>query len=301
MSDILLSICIPTKGRIDILRQTLKSIFDTDRDYCEFEVVLSDNSETDEIDVLHKEFKRFPNIVFCKSNKEGFLNSVNALENGKGRLLKLQNNYSKFREGALDEILSIVRDCEDSRPQMFFSSGNLKHLSRNSYNSFDSFMAGLSFWSSWSTGFCIWKSDFQERIGHDYNKMFPHTSLLFSMTEKSEYLIFDQDYFDNINVPNKGGYNIFEVFSVEYLNMVKQCYSNDLIRIKTFRLIKRKLFYNFLVGWYYHLKHGDNDYTFDISDMRKYLGVHYSVFHYHILETLALLVKIKNAMLRRKV
>ena len=55
--EILVSICIPTYKREEIVRQTLKSIFSQGVDASLFEVCITDNSDSDETkNLLEKEF-----------------------------------------------------------------------------------------------------------------------------------------------------------------------------------------------------------------------------------------------------
>jgi glycosyltransferase involved in cell wall biosynthesis len=69
MGNLYLSICIPTNGRIEIVRQTLDSIYKECKvDFVDFEVVLSDNSNNDELLLLLEEYKQFPNIIYSKTN-----------------------------------------------------------------------------------------------------------------------------------------------------------------------------------------------------------------------------------------
>ena len=65
MSEIYLSICIPTNGRIEIIKNTLDSIYkNCDVPFSEFEVVLSDNSNNDELLELLENYKQYSNIVY---------------------------------------------------------------------------------------------------------------------------------------------------------------------------------------------------------------------------------------------
>ena len=207
MSKILLSLCIPTNGRIEILKNTLDSIYTQTDDYSEFEIVISDNSKTDELQDLLVRYKNIPNIKWEKCTSEGFLNSVNALKMGSGEFLKLLNNYSMIKNGSLEKMISFIKENEKMKSQLFFSSNNLHGVPIKRFDNFNDFMYGLSYWSSWSTGFCIWKSDFDKlnrSNNFSYNKMFPHTSLLFSLHDKNSYVIDDESLFDNQEVQKKG-------------------------------------------------------------------------------------------------
>ncbi|MDB4904557.1 MAG: hypothetical protein JWQ63_3838 [Mucilaginibacter sp.] len=282
MINIYLSICIPTNGRLNILKNTLDSIYsDCKVNYDEFEVILSDNSTDDLLLEMLSSYKQYPNIVYIKSTSEGFLNSINALRTAKGLFLKLHNNYTMLNKGALTKMISFIKEEMALKPLIFFSNKELKRNNVKRYNSFDMFAYDLSFWNTWSTGFAIWKEDFDKYSTMQVNKMFPHTSLLLFQHGKSSFVINDVSLFNNQDIPKKGGYNLFETFAVEYLKMVENCLENKQIISKTFQHIKYDLFKNFLVMWYYYTKIAKNEYTYDLSGIKSSIGVFYPKTHYY--------------------
>ena len=96
MDKPIVSICIPTYGRVEILKNTLDSIFSQCVESAKFEVCISDNSPTDETEQMLKlYFSDKTNLVYSKSTSEGFINSIEALKLGDGKFLKLHNNYTK--------------------------------------------------------------------------------------------------------------------------------------------------------------------------------------------------------------
>lgn len=283
MNKILLSICIPTNGRIEILKKTLDSIFFQVKDFSEFEVILSDNSKTDELPELLNQYQNIPNIVYQKTDAIGFLNSINALKIGNGELLKLHNNYTQLKKGSLEIMLEAVKKYQTTKPLLFFSNYTLKDISIKEYNSFNDFMYALSYFSSWSTGFSIWNTDFQEYGDIEYNEMFPHTSLLFKQVRKELYIINNNDLFYNQNIPRKGGYNLFRTFGVDYLNMLAECYTIGSITRLTFNHIREQMFISFFVPWYYATKVKKNNFTYDLTSIKNSLSIHYPLYYYHLL------------------
>jgi hypothetical protein len=282
MINIYLSICIPTNGRLDILKNTLDSIYsDLEVNYDEFEVVLSDNSNDDLLLKMLSSYDKYPNIVYFKTTSEGFLNSINALKMAKGVFLKLHNNYTIFNKGALGKIISFIKNEITLKPSVFFSNGQLKKNDVMRYNSFDSFIYDLSFWATWSSGFSIWKKDFDEYSKMEVNKMFPHTSLLLSQNSKKNFLINDILLFVNQDIPKKGGYNLFETFAVIFLQMLDDCLKSNRITEKTFRHIKLDMFKNFLIIWYCNTKIVKNEYTFILSGIKSSMKVYYSSLSYY--------------------
>jgi len=302
--NIYISICIPTKGRLETVKRTLDSIFaDTDVDYNDFEVVLSDNSDNDELKNLLKEYQQYPNIVYGKTSVEGFYNSISALQMGKGSLLKLHNDYTRFNNNSLRRMIAFVKSYVSEKPYIYFSNNELNCRDIQFYDSFDDFNYHLSFLGTWSTGFAIWKEDFDKCPQNNLNRIFPHTQLLFEQYYKKTFLINDESLFSNEIIYTKGGYNLFNGFAVQYLAMVEKSFQEKHLSKRTFEHIKGDLFKRFLIVWYYNVKIAKNSYTYDLSGIKNSILKYYSVSEYYYMigraYFLAFLKKIKKLLLRR--
>lgn len=291
-----LSICIPTNGRISIIKNTLDSIFlNSNIPHSEFEVVLSDNSSNDDLIKLLEFYKQYPNIRYFKSDCVGFLNSINSLKLGNGEFLKLHNNYTMFIEDGLKELLSFIKAEINQKPVVFFKNTGENGLLR--YDNFNIFCQSLSYWNTWSTGFSIWKSDFKLLSNNNFDKMFPQVTLLNLLSFKTCFVINENQYFINQEVIGKGGYNLFKTFAVDYLLLMENSMKNNEISTATYYKIKNDLFYNFLVIWYFNTKIKKNNFTFDLSDIYKNISINYGNLGYFKLVFGAyflILKKIKN-------
>lgn len=263
----IVSICIPTNGRVNILRNTLISIFSQDVDISLYEVCISDNSQTDETkDLINNEFSVYSNLRYLKSNCIGFMNSIEALQMGQGAFLKLHNNYTKFNDNTLNIFISSINNLLGSNSFIFYSFGYLDNNKTNSVKSFNTFMSKITFYSTWSTSFGIWKSDFDILSKTtSFNEMFPHTSLLFNCTDKHKYIIDNVCYFTNQDVGRKGGYNLPVTFGKVYLDMVKTLHNNKAITKNTYNKISRELYF-FIIEWYFNTKYWPEKYCFDFTD-----------------------------------
>jgi abequosyltransferase len=296
----LVSICIPTRNRVDILANTLDSIYsDSSIDRNWFEVVVSDNSPTDEIGKIKEFYEPFGNIRFIKSDCVGFMNSINALDNGNGVFLKLLNDYSYFFNDSFSRLINFFVEYQDKNISVSFTSGLLKSGEIVSYDSFEEYMLKLSYFSSWSSAFCIRKVSFVElRKGIIFDGQFPHTSLVLADRKSDVYIVSDILYFKNMTVPNKGGTDLFMDFSVTYLGLLKPLINQRIISQMTFNSIKKKLFYDFLVIWYYRTKIRRKNFTYYVSDTHKRILVNYSFFEYFSLIFLAYLIPFKHLFLK---
>lgn len=296
-----LSICIPTRNRVNILESTLNSIYNEDPDERDFEVVIYDTSDGEEVyDMIIDRFNK-TNLVYKKGENKGYLNLIEALKLGKGDYLKLHNDYSSFVRGSLKELINVIRSCKVEKPLLIFTNGLIKGR-RNRFNSFDSFLYHVSYHSTWSSMFGVWKADWEQLKHVSYNKMFPHTSLLFEMSFKKGYRVENKYLFGNQKVENKGGYNLFDTFAIDFLNMVEELKKASKITDKTFRHIKKDMLVNFFVHWYAETRLLKNAYTFGLDGIREAMKVHYSDWEYRSMIILAyfraLAVFIKRAVFK---
>lgn len=277
-----LSICIPTNGRLEIIKKTLDSIYDNSKqvNLSDFEVVISDNSKNDDLLLVLDSFKQYDNISYFKADCEGFLNSVNALKCGSGLFLKLHNNHSAVNHFFLKETIDFIKREKNNTPQIFFTNGALNEKKIIKYLNFDQFSLKLLFFNTWSSGFSIWEKDFKRFENINYDRLFPQTTLLLELNNKNTYYVNDKVYFNEQEVPTKGGYNLFRAFAVDYVNIMLNAKDRNIISIKTFNKIKKKLIKNLLVEWYYKSMIKRNSYTFDLTGIKSSISVHYSEFEY---------------------
>lgn len=277
----LLSICIPTKDRIDVLRETLNSIKSQNVDRNCFEVIISDNSEDNLTELMVDEFKQEGiNIKYYKNPEKGFLNSVFCLKKGNGDFLKLHNNYSSFRPGALAQLIDVIKKNEADKTQLLFTNGQLKCNSINYFGSFDLFIKGSSYWNTWSSGFSIWKVQLDALPIVDVSKNFPHTSLLFMNNKLERYGVDDNVYFDDLPVAGKGGYNIFELFCVEYVEMLVKLESQGSVSNKTMRSVINDMSNRFIPQWLCLTILMSNNFTFDSTNYKEHIKKYFGGLSY---------------------
>lgn len=279
---VLLSICIPTYKRPEIIRELLNSIIEQNVEHKYYEIRITDNSETDETrEIIEKEFSYIDNLYYKKTNCKGFYNSFEALKFGKGEFLKLHNNYSLFLPGSLGKIIQRVKDVEHEKPQVFFALGSLHGLRElETFDDYASFMDCITYLETWSTSFAIWKSDFDNilREGIVPNEMFPHTSFLHRIAGKSKFIVDNFQYVKNIEPKKKGGYNLIDVFVRIYLTMVEnELLQNNHIPLSVYRKIEIGIL-KFCADWYYIVLENPERYTFRFDNAEEIIfercGVH---------------------------
>ena len=270
-NQVLLSICIPTYKREYLIEKLLKSIYAQNCDNSLFEVCISDNSETDEtFNLIQNKFQNVKNLQYKKVNCEGYRNSVEALKLGKGKLLKLHNDYTMFKDGCLQKLIDGIAVQIEDKPVIFYTLRGKEEI--RFYQDFDKFMYDINYLSTWSSSFSIWKEDFDKLMNEkiECNYMYPHTSLLFSEFWKKNYIVDEYDYFYNDqpkkkgNIRGKKGYNLLDNFIRIYLNMVNDdLISKNLISFKTYARIRNNILRFCAKSYVLYNNHPGYTYSFD--------------------------------------
>lgn len=216
------SICIPCYKRVELLRNTLKSIYEENSDVSlsDYEVVISDNDPQHEAAAVAEEFSQYANFHYFKTKCEGFMNSYFALSYGQGEFLKLHNSQVKLKPGILKTLIEEVKNNVKEKTLIFYTSGFIGHYSSLYYNDFEDFMHSLSYWSSWSGGMTIWRENFINVKDIKVNSLFPQTSILFTQYNKNKYCINDNVIYDIQRVPQRGDHNKFEAFTIQYPSLI---------------------------------------------------------------------------------
>lgn len=265
------SICIPTCKRSEIMDITLQSIYSQGVDSSLFEVCISDNSETNETkNLIENKYDNIGNIVYKKSNCKGFMNSIEALKLGSANILKLHNDYSKFKPGMLQKFIDSVRYNQNEDFLNFFSMGSLKNKDKQlTFDNFNDFLGNIHYYSTWSSAFSINKSDFDKLMLRDIevDQMFPHTTLLYSLYDKTKYIVDDVAYVENLPLKKKGGYNLIDNFVRIYLTMTKGLLEKKKISGSTYNKIQRGII-KFCAQWENIVKF-DNKYYFVFDNKEK--------------------------------
>lgn len=252
------SICIPGFKRKEYLRKTLHSIYSEQNlksvNLNEFEVIISDNDSEAELKTLCEDFN-YDNLHYYNAHCDGFMNSYHALLYGNGMFLKLHNSQELFNQDSLKILIDTVKNNTKEKPLLFFTSGLLEKGNIFVEDNFENFINSTSYLSSWSNAFGIWKEDFDiVKDNVKLNKLFPHTSLLFTQYYKKKYIVNDQVLFTTQFVKKRGGHNKFRAFTIEYPSILDEAVSNKNISKKTFNKIINELMYGFLPLLFFNVK-----------------------------------------------
>lgn len=214
-----LSLCIPTNGISEWVFPVLDNIYNQKIEQSLWEVVVTNNGNNED---FHKQMISYAllhnNLIYEKTDAYLFENQIYALRLASGEYFKFMNHRSILEPDAIKWMIEQIKDVIEEKPIMYFSNGVLKLKKTKKCNSFDEFIYGLREFASWTTGVGVWKSDF-ERIPRDwkYNKISPHSDVLFWERHRNCYLIDDTVWCHDIDTSNakKGKYDLYKTFGVE--------------------------------------------------------------------------------------
>ena len=251
---IYLSLCLPTNGISEWVFPVLDSIFIQGVDPKIYEVIVTDNGNNKEFKQTMQEYlSRHKNLIYQETDAYLFKNQISALRLANGEYLKFINHRSLLKENSIRWMIELVKANIDKKPTIYLSNGTLKNNKQVIYNNFNDFVAGLKELASWTTGVGVWKCDFKNiPENHEYNKISPHSDILFYNKDKNSYLIDDYCWSKEIDSSHqkKGNYDLYKCFACEELAITFNLYLNGYITSKTFRIVK-KAYEELLVNLYY--------------------------------------------------
>lgn len=277
------SICIPCYKRVDLVRNTLNSIYigNSDVPLSDYEVVISDNDPDADVELLAKEFSKYENFYYHMTDCEGFMNSYYALCYGKGDFLKLHNSQILFRPGVLKTLIEEVKACKEKRTLFFYTSGLLYKFNSCHYNDFEDFMSALSYWSSWSGGMAIWRDEFEKVKGTELNRLFPHTSIFMTQYGSCDFCINDKVIYEVQRVKKRGDHNKFEAFTIHYPSLIDRCWREGHISKRCKERILSDVYRKFIPTLLFN-KYVARIETFDATGFRENCRRYFPAYAYWI-------------------
>jgi glycosyltransferase involved in cell wall biosynthesis len=250
----LLSICIPTYNRGDILDKSIASIvLQPEFVYKDVELVISDNASDDNTEEIVKRYQKiYKNIFYSKNSKN--LRDKNypiVIGQAHGKFRKLCNDTLIFLEGSIGKLINIVKENDIKRPVIFFLNDQIRNKHGKLYcvDDFDLFVKTISFWSTWIGGFGIWDDDYnniEDKFSGCELSLWQTKVLFEACVKKKNFFIDNSRYFDIQNVEKKDlTYGLYKIFYENYLGLYKQYLASNKISDKTFVFLKKHLLFDF--------------------------------------------------------
>lgn len=276
-TGILLSLCLPTNGIIQWVFPVLDSIYGQGIDDSLFEVIVTDNGNNSEFQKRMISYaSKHNNLIYRKTDVYLFYNQLEGLKLAHGEYFKLVNHRGVFVNGALKKMIEVIKECEETKPIIYFSNGVLKHDYK--LHNFDEFVASLKRYASWTTGVGIWESDY-EHLPADIkvDKISPHSCVLFSERNRHDYRIYNFVFCKEIESSHKmkGKYNLFKAFAVEELAITQNLYIDGDITAQTFKVVKAD-YMKMLQDLYFDFCICKKPCSYDLSGFNDNMGIYFS-------------------------
>lgn len=272
MSNIFLSLCIPTNGISRWVLPVLESIYNQSALLDEFEVILVDNGNGDDLNIEKlRKYDKFANFKYFKSTEKGFLNQIYAFKKCRGKLIKFVNHRFLLAQGSINYLIEFSKKWSDRKPLVYFSNKSNQNFESNDS---DRFFMELGLTSSWSGGVALRNDNLWEKC--TINETFPHF-FLFNI-KYGHYIIDNHRIFEkeiDTSAAKKGKYNLFLAFAVTYPRLNVELLEKHIITFETFKKIKKETF-KFIVKLYLDYVLLKKECSYSLENYKNYLNVFYS-------------------------
>jgi len=249
----------------------LEKIYGQNANQEEWELIVTNNGDNAE---FHERMVTYAsqheNLIYKKNNAFLFENQIEALRIASGAYLKFMNHRSILEPGAIQWMINVIKENIEDKPILYLSTGALNMGGQKTCTTFDEFVRSLRHYASWTTGVGVWKSDF-DKIPEDwvYNKISPHSDVLFWVRDREKYIIDDTVWcheIDNSHV-RKGKYDLYRAFGVEEITVTLNLLNDRSITADTFKYIV-KCYEKCVSGFYlmFNILHEPCSYALDGFD-----------------------------------
>lgn len=255
----LLSICIPTWNRATFLRLSFDSFLEQMRSVNrqEIELFVSDNCSDDETQMVVKEYIQMGLPITYNRNEENIgaaRNFIKCMQYASGKYIYLLGDDDILEDGALVYLLAAIRNKDYGLIHIHEFEKLTKEL--NVYVNPETFLSQISYWITFMSG-SIFRKDVVAQIDPS---RYVGTHLLqipfyiASALSRKENLIINKSILKaGLDSGNNGGYNFYEVFVKNYLNIWKINLDSGHISLSLYKAIKKDIYIHFIVEQSYIL------------------------------------------------
>ena len=254
----ILSICIPTWNRAKILDISLKNFLDQIKDVnlSELELYVSDNCSEDETEQVVKKYISQGLPITYNRNHENIgaaRNFIKCMEWASGKYILLLGDDDIFKPRAIKYLLDIIRDKDYGLIHIHHYDNISKEICE--YEKVEDFYKQVSFWFTFMSG-CIFRKEVVQIVDSSkYVKthLLQMPYYLLSATYANNLIVNKQLMETGIDSSNNGGYNFYEVFVKNYLNIWSELIDRNLLSLNAFEYIKKDIYIHFIIRFNYRL------------------------------------------------
>ncbi len=282
MDNYLLSLCVPTYNRAPFLDECLSRIREQFFSLSEpkrLELIVSDNCSTDATEeVVKRHVDSGLPIKYVKNAENLGMdgNFVQCFRMARGKYVWLLGDDDYLIEGRLNDILRCIEGADYGLIHLKMD-GHFKEPFMV-FKDTEQFLSEVNYWITYisanivSTKF-VQQIDFEKYMG-TYFTLIP--LYLTAATSSSENFMFLQRVLDGgHDTKRNGGYNLFQVFVVNFLLIWKEYTAKLPGHEKLYRRVKKILFTKFLVGYIYRCLICNNKGNYQTDGAWDILGRYY--------------------------
>lgn len=248
----LLSISIPTWNRAKYLAISLESFLEEINGINpeEIELCVSDNCSDDNTsEVVNKYIEKGLPISYYKNDENigASRNFLRCMERASGKYILLLGDDDILNPGALKVVLERLSNNDYGLIHIHrFENLNESFIE---FNDLEPFYQQISYWITFMSG-SIFRKDVVEQI--DFKK-YIGTHLLqmpyyiVSATKGEKNLLVNMNLLKvGLDSSSNGGYNFYEVFVKNYLNIWKEFVDNGTISTKCYKFVKKDIYVRYI-------------------------------------------------------
>lgn len=280
MNNPIISFCIPTYNRAEVLRKSLESYVNNAFFDEHFEIIISDNASTDNTNEVGEYYaSKYDNIKYFKN--ECNIRDANfplSMDRASGKYLKLMKDNLIILDDGLKYLKNSVLELLDSKIPVFFSNGALfNSFSKDGIycDSFDSFIVHLSYYVTSIFIFGCWKEDWEainDKLKYSKLQLSQDDWAYQILERRGNAYIKSGIFCESIEIGRRSGYNWFKVH-VENYYAILQPYVDKGVVSKAALSIEKKTYLiglrPFIALSFY--KNYNPDWKFDMSGALKFI------------------------------
>ncbi|GAB6011239.1 glycosyltransferase family 2 protein [Viscerimonas tarda] len=257
-NNFLLSLCIPTYNRGRILDLSLSKIKEQLNTVSEpIELIVSDNCSPDDTQAIVKKYiDQGLAIRYIRNSVNLGMdgNFVQCFREAKGKYVWLLGDDDILFDNSLSLIIDILK--EDTYGLLHLQIGSPKKELFSIETDSQKFFSEVSFWITFISSNIVNTKyvpqiDFNKYLG-TYFTLVP-LYMTAALSENKNVMMHQGVFEVGLDSQSNGGYNYFEVFVTNYLNIWHEFVDKGLLTENSYRKEKHSLYKNFVIGYIFRL------------------------------------------------
>jgi glycosyltransferase involved in cell wall biosynthesis len=276
----LLSICIPTYNRAELLDKCIASIvsqkeFDSE----DVELVISDNASNDNTEEIVKKYQEQYKNIFYSKNEENVTdkNFPIVIGNAHGEFRKLFHDNIIYCGDCILHLLKTINEHLDKKPVLFFLNRMNGREQEEYYNTdnFDSFILIALFNGTNIENFGIWKDDF-DKLEDKFSGCSLHlwtAKVLFETIARKKEVFIDNRQLFSILLKSKIkdlSYGFFKVHYSNYMSLLHKYQMMQILSEDTVKYVKKCILFD-IFSFIFEFKYNGDAYVFSPEEDLKTL------------------------------